>query len=329
MLVVASAINRRGMDLVGHLRCFVTVADELHFGRAAARLHLTQPALSRTITRLERSLGSRLFVRSSRSVELSGTGQALLREAVELVERADRFAALAARASRGELGTIRAGVPIGFPAAMVAALATAFRERHPSVALELRELEPAVGLPDGVDAALLVPGPDDDAPGAGRGPVLVQGLGLLVAPASALAARREVHLADLERHPLVILPMDQRAWEGPLLTACRRAGYEPPAVHRPQQPEFALGLVLAGEAVAFGDAEVAADSGLRWIPIVGRAPARTLRPAWHGAAGAEARDRGERFAATAVSALCAGGAWRLAAPQRPPAAPSARPGSFA
>jgi DNA-binding transcriptional LysR family regulator len=317
------------MDLVGHLRCFVAVAEERHFGRAAARLHLTQPALSRTIARLERSLGSRLFVRTSRRVELSGTGQALLRDAADLVERADRFAALAARAGRGEIGTVRAGVPVGFPAALVAAIATAFRARHPSVALELRELEPGVGLPDGLDAALVVPGPGDEAPGAGRGPVLVQPLGLLVAEASALAERREVHLADLEGRPLVILPMDQRAWEGSLLTACRRAGYEPPVVHRPQQPEFALGLVLAGEAVAFGDTEAAAETGLRWVAVVGPAPARTLRPAWHGTAGPEARERGERFAATAVSALCAAGAWRLGTQERAPAAPSARPGSFA
>src|SRR3954462_6616738 len=101
------------MDLVGHLRCFVAVADERHFGHAAERLHLTQPALSRTIARLERALGARLFERTSRAVRLSGVGELLLPDAERLVEGADRFVGLAAQASRGEIGTIRAGMPLG------------------------------------------------------------------------------------------------------------------------------------------------------------------------------------------------------------------------
>jgi DNA-binding transcriptional LysR family regulator len=315
------------VDLVGDLRCFVAVADERHFGRAAARLHLTQPALSRTIARLERSLGSRLFVRTSRSVELSGAGEVLLPDAVELVERAERFAALAAQAGRGEIGTIRAGVPVGLPAALVAALATTFRAHHPSVRLELRELEPAVGLPAGFDAALVVPGQHDAEPAVGRGPALVQPLGVLAARDGLLGGRREIHLADLEGLALVVLPMDQTTWEPQLLASCRRAGYQPPAVHRPQQHEFALGLVLAGEAVALGDAELAAESGLHWIAVVGAPPMRTLQPAWHAAG--EDRERGERFAAMAVDALCANGAWRRLPDDAQRRAPVPRPGSFA
>src|SRR6185369_6929512 len=111
------------MDLLTHLRCFVAVAEERHFGRAAARLHLTQPALSRTIARLEKALGARLFERNSRAVRLSGAGELLLADAERLVEGADRFLGLAAQASRGEVGTLRAGMPLGLPAGTVAALA--------------------------------------------------------------------------------------------------------------------------------------------------------------------------------------------------------------
>jgi DNA-binding transcriptional LysR family regulator len=317
------------MDLVRDLRCFVTVAEEHHFGRAADRLHVTQPALSRTIARLERTLGSRLFVRTSRSVELSPTGAALLGRASDLVEQSDRFLALAGRASRGELGSIRAGVPIGFPAGLVAAIAAAFRTREASLSLELRELEATADLPEGFDAALVVPGPADDAPGAGRGPLLTQPLGLLVSDVSPLGRRREVHLADLGREPLVLLPMDQRAWEPQILAACRRAGYEPGAIHRPQQDAFAVGLVLTGDAVAFGDPRSAAGAGLRWVALVGTRPSRTLRPAWHSGAGADARARGERFSAAAVSALCADGAWTLHRPTTPAPEATGRPGSFA
>lgn len=247
------------MDLLAHLRCFVAVAEERHFGRAAARLHLTQPALSRTIARLERSLGAQLFERTSRSVRLSSAGEVLLADAEHLVERADRFLETAARARRGEIGTIRAGIPLGLPASTVATLARTFREQHPGVGLDLRELPADARLGPGLDAALLVPEADDaGAPGARavlRGPVLTQQLGVLVPAHSVLAARRELHLADLAGHALALLPIDRAGWEPHLLAACRRGGFEPTAIHRPEQLAFALGLVLAGEAIAFGDPE--------------------------------------------------------------------------
>jgi DNA-binding transcriptional LysR family regulator len=311
------------MDLLAHLRCFVAVAEERHFGRAAARLHLTQPALSRTIARLERRVGARLFERTSRSVRLSSVGELLLADAEHLVHRADRFVETAARASRGEIGTIRAGIPLGLPAATVAALARTFRERHPGVGLELRELPAGARLGPGLDAALLVS--EGDAAGAHRGPVLVQELGVLVAAGGALAARREVHLAELSGHPLALLPIDRAGWEPHLLAACRRGGFDPPAVHRPQQPAFALGLVLAGEAVALGDPGAAPD-GVVWRPLVGRPVRRRLQPVWRD--GAQDGGRGALFAQAAVESLCGAG-WsreeRAAAGPRP----APRPGSFA
>jgi DNA-binding transcriptional LysR family regulator len=314
------------VNLVGDLRCFVTLAQERHFGRAAGRLHLTQPALSRTIARLERSLGTRLFVRTSRSVELSAAGEVLLADAIELVERTDRFTALAAEAARGEIGTIRAGVPVGLPAAVVATLATALRANLPTVRLDLRELEPAIGLPPELDAALVVPGLAGTDAGVARGPVLVQRLGVLVAADGELGRRRELHFADLGTMPLAILPVDQRTWEAQLLASCRRAGYQPSAIHRPQQHEFALGLVLAGEAVALGDAALAGEPGLTWVPVMGAGPQRALQPAWH--AEGDERERGERFADIAVAALSADGAWQRLGDE-PPRAPAPRPGSFA
>jgi DNA-binding transcriptional LysR family regulator len=295
----------------------VAVAEERHFGRAAARLHLTQPALSRTIARLERTLGAQLFERTSRTVSLSDVGEILLADAEHLVDRADRFLETAARARRGEIGTIRAGIPLGLPAPTVAALARTFRERHPGVGLELRELPASARLGPGLDAALLLSERDADAR---RGPMLVQELGVLVAAAGALAARRELHLADLAGQALALLPID-RAWEPQLLAACRRGGFDPPAIHRPEQPAFALGLVLTGEAVALG-APGAAPEGVVWRPVVGRPVSRRLQPVWREGG------RGALFAPAAVEALCAGG-WSREDRAAPVAHHAPRPGSFA
>jgi DNA-binding transcriptional LysR family regulator len=318
------------VDLLAHLRCFVAVAEERHFGRAAARLHVTQPALSRTIARLEKTLGAQLFERTSRTVRLSSAGEVLLADAEHLVDRADRFLATAAQARRGEIGTIRAGIPLGLPAPTVATLARTFRERHPAVGLELRELPAGGRLGPGLDAALLVPEPGDARADRHRGPVLVQELGVLVPAVSALAARRELHLADLAGHALALLPIDRAGWEPHLLAACRRGGFEPVAVHRPEQLAFALGLVLAGEAIALGDRDAAPDDVV-WRPLVGRPVSRRLQPVWRG--GAQDRGRGALFAQAAVDALRSDGAWVREADHPTAAAeahhPAARPGSFA
>jgi DNA-binding transcriptional LysR family regulator len=313
------------VDLLTHLRCFLAVAEERHFGRAAARLHLTQPALSRTIARLERKLDARLFERSSRTVRLSAVGELLLADAERLVADADGFLALAAQASRGEIGTIRAGMPLGLPAETVAALARTFREPHPAVGLELREQPPNGQLAAGLDVALLVPESQPAVAGLRHGPVIEQELGLIVPAASALARRREVHLADLAGRSLAVLPMDQSAWEPHLLAACRAGGFDP-AVVRPRQLEFALGLVLAEQAIALAD-QASGGEGLAWIPLVGAPVSRRLQPVWR--AGGEDRGRGAAFAEIAVEALSAGGSWRReeAAVERRPFAP--RPGSFA
>ena len=89
-----------------HLRYFVAVAEDLHFGKAANRLGISQPPLSQQILALEREIGARLFERSNRRVELTNAGKNFLKEAVEIIERVDAAATRAERIHRGQVGEV-------------------------------------------------------------------------------------------------------------------------------------------------------------------------------------------------------------------------------
>jgi len=126
-----------------HLRYFLAVAEELHFGRAAARLHISQPPLSQQIRRLEKELQAPLFQRTKRHVELTNAGRVFLEEAQALVAQAARAASSAQRASRGEIGQLLVGCALWADFLNGAKILRLFARRHPDVELELRDL-PAI-----------------------------------------------------------------------------------------------------------------------------------------------------------------------------------------
>lgn len=131
------------MDL-RHLRYFLAVAEEGHFGRAAERLHIVQPALSMQIRALEDELGTALFERSTRKVALTDAGRLLVTEARHTLEQAERAKAVVQRAARGETGVVR----IGFVGNAVATGRLsddllAFHAAWPDVTLDLHEMAPA------------------------------------------------------------------------------------------------------------------------------------------------------------------------------------------
>jgi DNA-binding transcriptional LysR family regulator len=123
-----------------HLRYFVAVAEELHFGRAAERVGVAQPALSQQVRRLEAIVGAELFARSTRSVELTPAGAALLPHARRALAEADRGVELAARAARGEVGHLTIGFIETAAVSLIPAAVRSFRDQHPDVTLSLREL---------------------------------------------------------------------------------------------------------------------------------------------------------------------------------------------
>lgn len=122
---------------VAQLKAFLAVAEELHFGRAAERLHIAQPPLSRTIKQLETELGTRLLDRNTRSVKLTSSGQALLAPATEVIEALRRAEEAVLSADNGEVGRVRIAFAGVSTHQLVARLARRVRSHRPGIQLEL------------------------------------------------------------------------------------------------------------------------------------------------------------------------------------------------
>ncbi|MES9537272.1 MULTISPECIES: LysR family transcriptional regulator [unclassified Actinomadura] len=296
------------MNLVGHLRCFVVVAEELHFGRAAERLGMAQPPLSQRIQRLEKELGVRLFDRSSRRVRLTPPGGLLLEEARDILTRVDRIYSVAERARLGEVGTVRAALPSDLGGRVVAALIAAFRERRPDLRLDLRETgtdDQIRALAEGALDAGVVRHPCDTR-GLELGPMLAQPLGVLLPAGDGAAepgAPPEVHLADLGTREVVVPPREEAPGaHDELLAGCRRHGYAPAAVHEARHPGFALGLVLAGTAVALVP-RTDDTAGAAWRPLAGEPLAWRTSCAWRRARDPEHARAIADFTAVATAVL--------------------------
>src|SRR3984885_14837445 len=124
-----------------HLRYFVSVGEEQHFGRAAARLHVAQPAVSRQIQDLEREMGFLLFDRLPRGVRLSAAGQLFLSDARRILQDVDEAKRRAERIALGKAGTLRVGIATALSwHGMVVDSVREFRRRQPDAELELHHL---------------------------------------------------------------------------------------------------------------------------------------------------------------------------------------------
>ncbi|MEN9891155.1 MAG: hypothetical protein RLY78_1450 [Pseudomonadota bacterium] len=235
------------------LRCFVAVAGERHFGRAAARLNMTQPPLSRQIQQLEHALGLQLLERGPHGVRLTPAGRAFLPEAERLLSAAVEAELTARRALRGELGTVRVGYVGGASFALLPQLVARARQQLPGVELLLRDMSSAEqfeALRAGrLDVGLVRP-PIPDA-GLER-QLLVREPFVAVLPADhPLAARPQLTLQDLHEQPMVMYEPAQggRLYEL-ISSACQTAGVAPRPAQSVRQTYALLGLVAAGVGLA-------------------------------------------------------------------------------
>jgi DNA-binding transcriptional LysR family regulator len=259
-----------------HLEAFVAVAEELHFGRAAERLHLAQPALSQQILRLEAALGLDLLVRERRRTALSDAGRVFLAEARRTLEQARVTESVAARARRGELGRLRVGYhPTASSQPFLSALA-AFERVAPEVELTLRELPMGtLGQPlreDVVDVAFLSTlGQVDCGQPAMRTRVLSTERFIAAVPAAhPLAAAPGIALADLSGERLALLGRDVCAhWHDDLVAMCARGGFVPRTVRHAAELGALLTLVAAGLGVALvqESTRLLRTEGLAYVPV--------------------------------------------------------------
>ncbi|GAA3384038.1 LysR substrate-binding domain-containing protein [Cryptosporangium minutisporangium] len=259
-----------------HLEAFVAVADELHFGRAAARLRIAQPALSQQILRLEAALGVDLLVRERRRTALSPVGELFLVEARRTLEQARATEVIAERARRGHVGRLRVGYhPTASSQPFLTALA-AFEREAPDVELSLRELPMGVlGQPlrdDVVDVAFLSTlGAVDCGPTELRMRTLSTEPFVVATPAGdALASGSDVALAALGERTLVLLERTVcEYWHDDLVAMCGRGGYAPGAVRYTGELGTQLTLVAAGLGIALvqESTRLLRSDGLAYVPL--------------------------------------------------------------
>lgn len=236
------------------LKSFVAVAEELHFARAAERLHLAQQPLSAQIKKLEQTLGVQLFIRTTRKVELTEAGLALLPEARLALDHAARGAQSASLAAQGALGQLRVGYISTTLYNVMPATMRGFRARFPEVDIVLHErcspdLEEAV-VSGELHAAfvMLQPGhPDLSIDPLCREQVLVA-----LPKGHPLSAQPRVPLASLAREPLInydraVAP----AVSDGVIALCRSGGFGPKVVQSAGSDQAVLGLVAAGLGAAF------------------------------------------------------------------------------
>jgi DNA-binding transcriptional LysR family regulator len=257
------------------LRSFVVLAEEQHFGRAAARLHIAQPALSQQLKALEQQVGTRLLDRSTRRVGLTAAGALLRGRAQQLLADLDRTAADLALVAAGRSGRVRLGFVGTATYELLPSVARRVRAELPDVELVLRGEQLAPALLDGVladelDLAVLRPG---GPPPAGLVLAELRREPLVVAlPAGhALAGLEEVRLADLAGEPLVAHPSGRRSTLQPLvLDACRDAGFEPEVIEVGETGTL-VALVAAGLGFGLVPAAVRALrlDGVVYRPLAG------------------------------------------------------------
>jgi DNA-binding transcriptional LysR family regulator len=241
-----------------HLRYFVAVAEELHFGRAAQRLYMAQPPLSQQIRQLEREIGVTLLARNNRNVALTAAGQAFLADARAILARVEEATIHAQRVSRGEAGWLGIGFVGSAMYDLLPAVLREFRGRCPDVELELLELlggQQEEALRDGrihVGFARLT----GDADGLIRETIVREPL-IVALPAEhpLAAARKAIPLASLAGEPFILYPQ-QSSYADTILRLCNDAGFDPTVVQKTGEVQTAVGLVAAGIGVTLVPAAV-------------------------------------------------------------------------
>jgi DNA-binding transcriptional LysR family regulator len=265
------------------LRAFVTLAEQLHFGRAADRLHITQPALTKQIQRLEDAVGGALVRRGYREVQLTHAGEVLLPRAAQLLQESAATLDLARRAARGQLGVLRIGFGLATIQRLLPDLLLRFRAALPGVELRLRDMATTAQV------AALARGDLDVGfvrlpviePRIDTRPILHERLVALLGAQSRWQSREGLRSAS--HQPFVTIARTTSAgFYDHVIAVCRAAGFAPNIVQETNELFTMMMLVQGGMGIALApssatirrppgvrvraleEAEAAWDIGIAW-----------------------------------------------------------------
>lgn len=262
------------MTEIRWLEAFVAVAEELHFGRAALRLHTSQSPLSQTIRKLESDLGTRLFERNTRSVALTPAGHALLPRAYRVLQEMR----LAREAAQTEVAGIRGKIRIGFSGAVnhltLPPLTRAVRRLYPDIELDLtsrvRTADGLASVANGTLDLAFVGFPESPVPSVTARLVAREEIGAVLPLDHPLARETSIPLQSLAGDDFISPPMDgSSAMTEVLLASCMAAGFRPRVVQELSDPYMVLTFVAAGVGVTLMSSGIAGiiPSGATYVAL--------------------------------------------------------------
>jgi DNA-binding transcriptional LysR family regulator len=266
------------------LRYFIAVAEELHFTRAAERLHIGQPPLSHAIQALEADVGAQLFARTKRWVRLTEAGKLFLADARRILALSEQATETARRAQRGEAGELRIGFTFSTPfTPLFATMINRYRQEYPNVSLTLHEMATLRQL-DGLgqrtlDLAFIRP-PETAVPASIRLTTLREDpLMVVLATGHPLAAKAAIAIEELNGLPFVMYPPDAGTGIYPqIFRLCRAAGFVPNVAQEAGEASTIIGLVAAGCGISVLPASFDRIrlEGICYRPIVDKAASTKL-----------------------------------------------------
>ncbi|REE04766.1 LysR family transcriptional regulator [Citricoccus muralis] len=265
-------------------RYFVTVAEELHFGRAAARLHITQPSLSVQIRNLERSLNTPLLNRTSRGVTLTPAGEVLLGHARDLLSAAEVAASLTKRAAQEPGRKLVVGFQANAAAELTRAILEAYRDSNPAVEVEMRSYpfsDPTAGLADGSSDVAFVRPPLPHFKDLRMAVLFTEPRVLAVSEASDLASQSSVHVDELLKEPFVARNAPD-LWRDFWLATEARHDHAPVIGSDVSTVDECFEAILSQKGIAFTQASTQrfySRPGLSFVPVIGLSPS-TVSVAW-------------------------------------------------
>jgi DNA-binding transcriptional LysR family regulator len=238
-----------------HFRYFAAVARYLNYNEASRRLHVAQPAISKTISDLEEEIGAKLFLRNKRTVRLTAAGTVLLGEAENILKRSEDAKRAVQRAARGEVGILRIGFIAPATAPILPSLVQTYARRYPDVELKLHHMNPddqLAAFDEGLlDLGLSRPLPPERRRYFEEEVVYIDHLAAVLPPKHPLTKEKRIKLEKLAPEPFVLFHrLGAPGLFDEAVAMCRQAGFSPKVRHEPDLMTTVFVLVECGLGVS-------------------------------------------------------------------------------